>query len=1584
MILGVLLIPIFSFGFFSLLSQYSTFDVEAWYSSSWTYRRTITVSGNGVSDLTNEDVLVVLDTATLVAGSKLQSDYDDLRFVDADDTTLLSYWIEGGWNTSTTHIWVRIPLLPTAGKTIYVYYGNALETTNVEQSWTGKFILMKNSACDSGWTTESSSGGDFYQTFPKGAGTYGGTGGSASHSHTDTSLSTSSNTGGVSTNKSAGNSVADNHSHSVTISTTSTSILPPYLDMIVCSNTDLIVKQNQVALFSATAPTGFTRFSALDSKLPRGNSTYGGSSTTTTHTHPSGATTTGGPSVVGTCVSGTTYVSSGTHTHTVSGGTTGTGAMMPSYLTMIYGQADADIMAPSGTITMTNVTPPLGWTRFSALDSSYPYGSTTYGTTGGSTTHTHTVSLGTSGPSASVGCGTAVPRTTRDDDAHTHSISSSINAFSNDPPYIETLFIQKKTSLSLSVGTEEVLSGNQAPSSPTNLLAEGVSNPTRVTDLTPEFSATYTDPDSDDSSAYQIQVNTQSDFLGTTMWDSTKTSVTITSGNTLSPAVAYGNSNLSFNGTTYYWRIKFWDDSDAEGNWSVGPDTFQIDAAPGQPTNLTVEGATNPVGITEVLPEFQATFNDSDGDNGTQYQIQVNTTSTFDGTSMWDSALQSMTSTANGTPCPIVTYDGLTLSLDGTTYYWRIKFADEYGIVGEYSSGTNTFRMNTIPGLPTDLTTEQSTNPTGVIDTLPEFSAIFNDADGDNGTQYQIEVNTTSDFNVSNVVWDSGLQSMTSTANGVRSPEIPYGGTALPLDGRTYYWRIKFADEYGTVSSWSTGTNTFTMNTAPDTPTVLLTEGVSNPPYLNDLTPEFSAIFTDANGDTATHYQIQVNTNSTFSGTTLWDSTKLAFGTAVTNGNRTPDISYAGTTLTYNDVKYYWRIKFWDDKGSESPWSLTTGLAASSFEDSVYTGLAGLAFSSSGLKLYAPNFAATSTINQYSISRAFELGTVSNLDYAINIISTPQGIRFKPDGTKMYLFDGVMDYIRQYTLSTAWDISSYSDDSIFLNINSPENDPNRFTISNDGTKVYVIGATSYIYQYNCLTAWDMSSCSYSSLSFNTIVQDSAPQGITFNDDGDFMYITGYISDTIFQYTLSTAWDISTAVYASKSFYVGTQDTTPTIVVFSPEGSKMYLIANSDESIYQYTLSTPWDLEVANFTMTDSSAIAPDTPIELKTEGVSNPTSVTDLTPEFSAYYSDPNGNSAAYYEIEVNTAEDFTGTVMWDSNQQAITISNNSRSADIPYGGTTLDYTGTTYYWRIRFWDTDSNVSPWSEVKSTYSSKSYSVSGRRGLFFSPNGTKMYAMMDGAGDEILYEYNLSVPWDVSTASYNSINHTFTEDSNGYDIYISPDGTKLYLLGYTYDRVHQYTLSTPWDLSTISYASKYASIGDYAEQGYGLFFKSDGTEMYISTLVPDDSVVQYSLSTPWDVSTASYDSEKVLTTGATNSFYGLFLKSDSTKMLLADHGEGNGVLQFTMSTAGSITTASYDDIYLDTSSEELYVYCAFVNPDANYLYILGSNTTVYQYSFSDWDINFATFSMSSSAPSGASVTFEKMTLEKMVVE
>src|SRR5690606_28799611 len=100
-----------------------------WFDASYTYRQRVPISNSG-STLTDYQVSLTLNTASLITAGKMQSDCDDLRFV-GEDGTVLPYWIEEnnpGCNNSATMISVKVPSIPTSGINIYMYYGNSSAT----------------------------------------------------------------------------------------------------------------------------------------------------------------------------------------------------------------------------------------------------------------------------------------------------------------------------------------------------------------------------------------------------------------------------------------------------------------------------------------------------------------------------------------------------------------------------------------------------------------------------------------------------------------------------------------------------------------------------------------------------------------------------------------------------------------------------------------------------------------------------------------------------------------------------------------------------------------------------------------------------------------------------------------------------------------------------------------------------------------------------------------------------------------------------------------------------------------------------------------------------------------------------------------------------------------------------------------------------------------------------------------------------------------------------------------------------------------------------------------------------------------
>jgi len=236
----------------------------------------------------------------------------------------------------------------------------------------------------------------------------------------------------------------------------------------------------------------------------------------------------------------------------------------------------------------------------------------------------------------------------------------------------------------------------------------------------------------------------------------------------------------------------------------------------------------------------------------------------------------------------------------------------------------------------------------------------------------------------------------------------------------------------------------------------------------------------------------------------------------------------------------------------------------------------GLNFSYDGTKMYVIG-RANDTIYQYTLSTAWDLSTASYASKSFSVSSqdgTPEGLYFKSDGTKFYMIGGSNDTVHQYTMSTAWDISTASYDSVSFSISSEETAPSAIFFKSDGTKMYITGTVNdTVREYSLSTAWNVSTASYTT-GFSIATQSPSSSGMHFRDDGLGFFIIDSVNDAIYQYSLTTAWDVSTSSYDSISFDASVNSSAFHSIFFKGDGTKMYTLANGNDTVLQYTSTGP--------------------------------------------------------------------------------------------------------------------------------------------------------------------------------------------------------------------------------------------------------------------------------------------------------------------------------------------------------------------------------------------------------------------------
>ena len=273
-------------------------------------------------------------------------------------------------------------------------------------------------------------------------------------------------------------------------------------------------------------------------------------------------------------------------------------------------------------------------------------------------------------------------------------------------------------------------------------------------------------------------------------------------------------------------------------------------------------------------------------------------------------------------------------------------------------------------------------------------------------------------------------------------------------------------------------------------------------------------------------------------------------------------------------------------------------------------------------------------------------------------------------------------------ISTATFVDSFD-------VSAQDGDVRDVKFNNDGTKMFMLGRadTSDVYEYTLTTAFDVSTATFvdgidvgvGTLGASGSQGDNSANSIEFNTDGTKLFVLGQGNDLVNEYALSTGFDVSTASF-TQSFDISSQELLPYGLAFNNNGTKMYITGWAGDDINEYTLTTGFDISTASYSQNYSVAAQ---------------------------------------------------------------------------------------------------NVKP-SAVQ-----------------FNGDGTKMYVLR-GTGAPEIHEYKLTTGFDVSTASFTDSTAVFDvsgQEASPRGFCFNSDGTKLFVCGFAGDDINEYTLTSTVTLSTV---------------------------------------------------------------------------------------------------------------------------------------------------------------------------------------
>jgi len=318
------------------------------------------------------------------------------------------------------------------------------------------------------------------------------------------------------------------------------------------------------------------------------------------------------------------------------------------------------------------------------------------------------------------------------------------------------------------------------------------------------------------------------------------------------------------------------------------------------------------------------------------------------------------------------------------------------------------------------------------------------------------------------------------------------------------------------------------------------------------------------------------------------------------------------------------------------------------------SGVSGFTFNDDGTKMFVIGTTGDD-VNEYTLGTAYDVSTASFVDsFDVSGLDTnPQAVAFNSDGDKMFVVGNQNDSIIEFALASDFDVSTTINPPLTtLDLSPFESSPRGIAFNSDGSKVFIVGISGDdVNEFVLGTPFDVASAATPPVNvFDVGSEDGNPEGITFNNAGTKMYIVGLENDKVYEYALTTGFDVSTASF-TDSFDVSSQDTQPNSVEFNGDGTKMFVLGNTSDGINEYTLSVAFDLVVSDTTNPTLSSSVP-------TDDATDVSKNANIVLTFSETVDVENGNITIKKTSDDSTVEtiNVTGAKVTGSGSTIITI----------------------------------------------------------------------------------------------------------------------------------------------------------------------------------------------------------------------------------------------------------------------------------------------------------------------------------------
>lgn len=196
-------------------------------------------------------------------------------------------------------------------------------------------------------------------------------------------------------------------------------------------------------------------------------------------------------------------------------------------------------------------------------------------------------------------------------------------------------------------------------------------------------------------------------------------------------------------------------------------------------------------------------------------------------------------------------------------------------------------------------------------------------------------------------------------------------------------------------------------------------------------------------------------------------------------------------------------------------------------------------------------------------------------------ITEPASIQWHPDGFRFYVFDQSAKNFEEFLTSVRWSTANANVTAV-AQFSLSVQDPNAkaAAISADGTHVIMVGSFNRVYLYTLGAPWSVSTMAYAGANFS-VPTYTDPVDIAWGPNGNkfFVLYDGTPGRVLVEYTIAVAWDVANASQANV-LDVESFAPRPQGFSISQNGKRLLICCFNNDTIYQRYVTTAWSLAAA--------------------------------------------------------------------------------------------------------------------------------------------------------------------------------------------------------------------------------------------------------------------------------------------------------------------------------------------------------------------------------------------------------------------